>query len=524
MGCEFEVPQVPYSNIYHFSLTRVAVTGYDTGVVLNMSRALSSGVRSMKHLVIVSPVALGFVLVLVTSAIPGCNNPPVILCGNGVLDGSEECDNPGDPLCLACCELSSGTCLTDNECPNGAYCDQASGSGICNSCGPGCAPFSSCGPLQTCTIGGVCAPEQCAVDSDCATLGPNLVCIDNRCLPSPLCSAADPATCSIGLCPLSLVCEADAGTGVCGCQPLACDQAPVANCASGSCPAGESCVLDAALGSCACSGPVACNVADPADCAAGSCAAGTLCTLDAILARCTCGVLTSAAFQYGVSPNPSYSVGFGLVGQSGKHELTFDVATGELETFQAVLTYPPEFGFNGFLTRGPAGTTVGSVTLDFNFDGTPETSIPVVSLSDTGAYADLNQDGAYTAFVDPSIEHSGAHVLTTLLPRGGDGDVSTIVAAANVRMGLVLLTGVFTNPAATGPYSVNGSFMSVDPNTDGFDDSANDAPLTFSTNLNVDIVEISDIPAASDWGLILLAIVIATLGTIVIRRRRSEAG
>lgn len=612
----------------------------------------------MKYLVIGSATVFWLALGVAMSSLAGCGPIPPI-CGNGIIEGSEQCDNPSDPLCLPCCKIASGTCVTDNQCPSGEYCDQSSGSGVCNLCGPACLPFTSCGPGLVCTIGGVCGSVQCTTDADCVPLGSGLVCTGGRCLPSPACSAVAGATCSTGTCPPGQACVTDA-TGSCGCQTLtcdmvapsdcastlcsdgtaciidaigacacappptcdtvpssdcdttlcsdgtacvidaaglcacaspvtcdtvpasdcdttlcsdgtacvidgaglcacaspvpcdvadptncssavcptgvacvldttlgvcqcptavACDVADPADCASATCPTGESCVLDPTVGKCRCDAPLACDLTDPANCGAGSCGAGTICQLDAT-GRCACSLANRGIFQYGVAPNATYSVGLARVGESAVHELHFDVTVGELETLRAVLTYPPEFGFNGFLSLGPANTQVGSFTVDLNFDGTPELTIPVRSLSDTVAYADLNPDGTYASYLEPTIEHTGTHVLTATLPNGGDGNPATLTSPASLRMGLVLLPGIFTNPAVAGQYLVTGDFTSIDPDTGGFDDAANNPPLTHSTNLPLTIVEVSNIPTVSEWGLMVLAIVLLTVGTIVIGRQR----
>ncbi len=205
---------------------------------------------------------------------------------------------------------------------------------------------------------------------------------------------------------------------------------------------------------------------------------------------CVCGggAASSAPFVYGVNPNPSFSIGCDEPGQSPNHGLTFDVTEGELETFRAVLIYPAAFGFNGFHALGPTNTQVGNYAFDSDFDGTPEFTVPVRVLTDDAVYADLFADAVFVSDYEPTIEHTGAHVFVVTLPHGGDSDSNTITAPLSLRVSVEFFAGILTNPLTPDLYTLNGHFVSVDPDTDGFDDGLNNSPLTFSAELDVNIV------------------------------------
>ena len=47
-------------------------------------------------------------------------------------------------------------------------------------------------------------------------------------------------------------------------------------------------------------------------------------------------------------------------GRSATHTMTFDITECHRETYQAIIKYPGEFTFNGFLALGPAGTQIGN--------------------------------------------------------------------------------------------------------------------------------------------------------------------
>ena len=61
--------------------------------------------------------------------------------------------------------------------------------------------------------------------------------------------------------------------------------------------------------------------------------------------------------------------------------------------------------------------------------------------------------------------------------------------------------GIFTNPPVPGSYATTASFTSVDPDTDGADNSAGDPPMTLDFSENV---VIAGKAKGAPWNMILL--------------------
>ena len=241
------------------------------------------------------------------------------------------------------------------------------------------------------------------------------------------------------------------------------DTFPICN---GACPIGEACQF--LSGFCLCvPGPV---------------------SLSALQAT-----ISSSTFIYGENPNPSYSLGSNSPGQSPSHMLSFDVAEGELETYQSVVNYPGAFMFNGF---GAPDKQIGTFRLDIDSNGTDDFTFPIRALDSDTAYADVSLDGAFTSGIDPTIEYTtGSNVFATMLPFGGNVNPNTLVSPVSARVTLMLNNGILTNPNTPGKYTLSGVFTSVDPDTDGANDNMNESPLTFSADL---IVKITDVEVVID--------------------------
>jgi hypothetical protein len=203
---------------------------------------------------------------------------------------------------------------------------------------------------------------------------------------------------------------------------------------------------------------------------------------------------SAPAFNYGQNPNAALGLDSYQAGQSPAHRLRFDVASGELETYRVVVTYPDGFRFNGFDALGPIHTHVGAYELDVNADGAPERTVPLRSLTPHSAYADVIADGRFSPDLEPVLRQAGGTEFHLRLPFGGDANPDTLVAPFGARLSLVLFPGLLANPDVGGVYTFSGELTSVDPDTDGVNDGANDAPLTFAVALPVQI----EGPAACD--------------------------
>lgn len=232
---------------------------------------------------------------------------------------------------------------------------------------------------------------------------------------------------------------------------------------------------------------------------------------------CGCGLLARGSdfprdnpgndrgtFSYQMPSGITLSLDSTVAGGTGNHTLSFNILQGDLQTYQAVITYPGAFTYNGFLALGSAGTQIGSYS--FTLSSKSHTSFPVYSIDDHQAYGDVNINGSYNSSVDPFLVHSetgGNNVFTITVPDGGDGDLSTDLGQANAAVTSLMLSGILTNPAFPGTYTVSGEFTSVDPDTGGPNNGSGNSPLTLSASKNVTITSAFSVPALMGWAYVV---------------------
>jgi hypothetical protein len=189
-----------------------------------------------------------------------------------------------------------------------------------------------------------------------------------------------------------------------------------------------------------------------------------------------------AGVGYTLPPDAYFALGSYQAGAETSHQIGLGVAANSLETFSGTVTYPPEFGFAGF-GSGPVGT----LALDLDGDGAADAAVPLIGIGADLAFADLDFNGLQFPGVEPTVSHAGTHVFTLAMPAGGDRNLQTIASTAPVGLTLTLLPGVLQNPATPGAYQIEGDFTSVDPDTDGADDTAGDPPLELAADQTVQI-------------------------------------
>lgn len=198
----------------------------------------------------------------------------------------------------------------------------------------------------------------------------------------------------------------------------------------------------------------------------------------------------SFALDFGADSNPVLVLDSHKAGRSPAHRLSFDVSSGELEIYRAVLTYPDGFRFQGFDALGPANTSVGAYEIDFNADGIAERTVPLRSLTPNSAYADVLTDEAFSPDLEPVLEQGGGAEFHLRLPFGGDANPDTLVVPFDARLSLVLFSGLLANPDAGGIYTVNATLTSVDPDTDGADNGLSEPPVSVSGAADVSIEDV----------------------------------
>src|SRR5262245_6277689 len=196
-----------------------------------------------------------------------------VLCGNGVLDPGEQCDD-GNTLAGDCCspacqfEAPASPCAT-NVCLDGMACD---GAGVCGGGTPNMGP---CDDGNACTTGDVCVGGTCVGGAapDCNDNNP---CTSDACDPASGCVNAPNAlpcddgnacttgdTCAGGGCVPGPATNCDDGNP---CTTDACD--PMLGCTNTAntdrCNDGDSCTVNDACANGTCSGaPLVCPTATP---------------------------------------------------------------------------------------------------------------------------------------------------------------------------------------------------------------------------------------------------------------------
>src|SRR5438552_882486 len=142
------------------------------------------------------------------STLPACRGPVVPVCGDGILEGNEDCDDGNTKDCDGC----SHTCRIE-RCGDGIpECGEACDLGPANGT-PGSGCNTSC---QRCSLGsGADCP--CAEDLDCHPLGrcAGLACEGGLCVlvPVPVCDDGD--ACTSDFCDALLGCQHSNNTAAC---------------------------------------------------------------------------------------------------------------------------------------------------------------------------------------------------------------------------------------------------------------------------------------------------------------------
>ena len=194
-----------------------------------------------------------------------------------------------------------------------------------------------------------------------------------------------------------------------------------------------------------------------------------------------------------MTADPYFAVRLGSTATSADatHEASFNAAAGELEAGRVEFVYPNAFVFRGFTATGSANTEIGSLNSSLAAPGPPTGfTFPVRSRDEDSAYGDVDGDGVYTPGSDPRIEYNqwrSGQSLTVFLPFGGDLNAATTLAPVNLRIGVRVEEGIFTNPADAGQYTVSANLTSVDPDNDDLNDGAGEAPQTFETSTILEI-------------------------------------
>lgn len=171
--------------------------------------------------------------------------------------------------------------------------------------------------------------------------------------------------------------------------------------------------------------------------------------------------------------------------------VSFDVAAGDPEIYEAYLVYPDELEFDGFSVAGPAGTVVGTMDLDLMLDDVVEPTVLFMSLNDGSAYADVLPDTAYSPDFEPIFGHVSGNEFLLRLPYGGDVDPRTFFVPTAARITLTLRTDLMTASTSSSgsSFTVTGSLTSVDPETDNHDDGLGAAPTVTPFTAEVSIAE-----------------------------------
>jgi len=152
-----------------------------------------------------------------------------------------------------------------------------------------------------------------------------------------------------------------------------------------------------------------------------------------------------------------------------------------MQTFDAEIHFPMSFSFNakGFLHSGPAGTSVGSYSVDINDDGIPEISFPIKAESTFFAWVDFNNNQIKDfseAEIFQSENFEGEKLLFINIPNGGDNNPSINHGDSSFRMKITINAGLIINPALAENHLISAIIHSVDPDTGGANNGAGTEP------------------------------------------------
>jgi hypothetical protein len=192
---------------------------------------------------------------------------------------------------------------------------------------------------------------------------------------------------------------------------------------------------------------------------------------------------------------PTLELSTYAAGRSAVHRLSFRVNAGDPEIYRAVVSYPIAFRFAGFHAVGPPGTVVGAYDVDTDLDGALDRTFPLISETSGLAYVDLVPDNTFDPALEPRVAAAGSE-FDVRLPLGGDANRSTFVAQATAVVTLRLFEHLLINPMLGGNYPIAARFVTVDPDTDGPDDSQGVPPQASSAETTVRIEGPAIVPFA----------------------------
>lgn len=163
---------------------------------------------------------------------------------------------------------------------------------------------------------------------------------------------------------------------------------------------------------------------------------------------------------------------------TGCFSVTVDLAAGEPQVYEVLMTFPDNLRFDGFTSVGPPGSPIGSLGLDFDLDDVAENFVPIYSRSNTTGYADLTANGIFEFNREPHFEYVRTSTFRLLIPADPAADPETLIVPFDARATLRLRDVFVDSGLQIEPEQVvTGQLITVDPDTNGYDDRTGTDPV-----------------------------------------------
>lgn len=161
----------------------------------------------------------------------------------------------------------------------------------------------------------------------------------------------------------------------------------------------------------------------------------------------------------------------GIPADTGCYSVSIDLAAGEPQVYEVLLTFPDNLRFDGFTSAGPPGSPIGNLGMDFDLDDVVDSNVPIISLSNTTGYADVRANQSFERQREPFFEYVSTSSFRLVIPADPAADPETLIVPFDARATLRLRDVFVDSDMLIEPEQVvSGQLVTVDPDTNGYDD------------------------------------------------------
>lgn len=198
----------------------------------------------------------------------------------------------------------------------------------------------------------------------------------------------------------------------------------------------------------------------------------------------------SALYNAAMVSNTPPSQGSVEPGSSTPHTIVMSPPGQSLLTRSILLSLSTAYVFNGF--NALQGSLGEYRIVDPN--SSQVLLAPILALSATAAFIDLNHSGAHEAQYEPLIQwlavSATVQAFLITFPAWGGGPANNAAYNLTDFAVLTLFAGLLTNPLVAGTYQHNYTFTSVDPESGGDDDHQGEPPRIRTLSIPVIVAEV----------------------------------